>query len=381
MRTVYREDHEQFRTQVRRFVEREITPFYAEWEEQGIVPKALWLKAGEEGLLNPMLPEPFGGGGDFGHSAVLLEEFGRANCSGVAFPLHSDIVAPYINTYGTDDQKQRWLPGMARGEMIGAIAMTEPGTGSDLKAVRTTAVRDGDDYIINGQKTFISNGQNAGLVIVIAKTDPEAGAKGISLLVVEDGTPGFSKGRKLKKIGLRSQDTSELFFDNVRVPAANMLGEPNMGFKYLMQELAQERLVIAVRAVASIEAFLARTIMYTRDRKIFGNSVLSYQNTRFKLAEAKAQCTMLRVFVDDCLSRHFKHELTPERAAMAKLNASEMQSRLLDEFLQLHGGYGYMSEYLVGGAWVDARVGRIYGGSSEVMKEIIARTLEKDLDI
>ncbi len=381
MRTVYREDHEQFRTQVRRFVEREITPFYADWEEQGIVPKSVWLKAGQEGLLNPMLPEPFGGGGDFGHSAVLLEEFGRANCSGVAFPLHSDIVAPYIHTYGTDAQKQRWLPGMARGEVIGAIAMTEPGTGSDLKAVRTTAVRDGDDYIINGQKTFISNGQNAGLVIVIAKTDPEAGAKGISLIVVEEGTPGFTKGRKLKKIGLRSQDTSELFFDNVRVPAANMLGEPNMGFKYLMQELAQERLVIAVRAVASIETFLARTIMYTRDRKIFGNSVLSYQNTRFKLAEAKAQCTMLRVFVDDCLALHFKHALTPERAAMAKLNASEMQSRLLDEFLQLHGGYGYMSEYLVGGAWVDARVGRIYGGSSEVMKEIIARTLEKDLDI
>lgn len=381
MRTVYREDHEQFRTQVRRFVEREITPFYAEWEEQGIVPKSVWLKAGQEGLLNPMLPEPFGGGGDFGHSAVLLEEFGRANCSGVAFPLHSDIVAPYIHTYGNEGQKQRWLPGMARGEIIGAIAMTEPGTGSDLKAVRTTAVRDGDDFIINGQKTFISNGQNAGLVIVIAKTDPEAGAKGISLIVIEEGTPGFTKGRKLKKIGLRSQDTSELFFDNVRVPATNMLGEPNMGFKYLMQELAQERLVIAVRAVASIEAFLARTIMYTRDRKIFGNSVLSYQNTRFKLAEAKAQCTMLRVFVDDCLSLHFKHALTPERAAMAKLNASEMQSRLLDEFLQLHGGYGYMSEYLVGGAWVDARVGRIYGGSSEVMKEIIARTLEKDLDV
>ncbi len=380
MRTVYREDHEQFRTQVRRFIEREISPFYADWEDQGIVPKAVWLKAGQEGLLNPMLPEPFGGGGDFGHSAVLLEEFGRANCSGVAFPLHSDIVAPYIYTYGSEEQQQRWLPGMARGEIIGAIAMTEPGTGSDLKAVRTTAVRDGDHYIINGQKTFISNGQNAGLVIVIAKTDPDAGAKGISLIVVEDGTKGFTKGRKLKKIGLRSQDTSELFFDQVRVPASNMLGEPNMGFKYLMQELAQERLVIAVRAVASIEAFLARTIMYTRDRKIFGNSVLSYQNTRFKLAEAKAQCTMLRVFVDDCLALHFKHALTPERAAMAKLNASEMQSRLLDEFLQLHGGYGYMSEYLVGGAWVDARVGRIYGGSSEVMKEIIARTLEKDLD-
>ncbi len=381
MRTVYREDHEQFRTQVKRFIEREITPFYADWEEQAIVPKSVWLKAGQEGLLNPMLPEPFGGGGDFGHSAVLLEEFGRANCSGVAFPLHSDIVAPYIYTYGTAEQRERWLPAMARGEMIGAIAMTEPGTGSDLKAIRTSAVRDGDDYIINGQKTFISNGQNAGLVIVCCKTNPEAGAKGISLIVVEDGTPGFSRGRKLKKIGLRSQDTSELFFENVRVPVSNMLGEENSGFKYLMQELAQERLVIAVRAAASIEAFLARTIMYTRDRKIFGNSVLSYQNTRFKLAEAKAQCTMLRVFVDDCLALHFKRELTPERAAMVKLNASEMQSRLLDEFLQLHGGYGYMSEYLVGGAWVDARVGRIYGGSSEVMKEIIARTLEKDLEI
>lgn len=380
MRSVYREDHEQFRTQVRRFIEKEITPFYADWEEQGIVPKSVWQKAGQEGLLNLMLPEPFGGGGDFGHSAVLLEEFGRANCSGVAFPLHSDIVAPYIHTYGTPEQHQRWLPAMASGDMIGAIAMTEPGTGSDLKAVRTTATRDGDHYVINGQKTFISNGQNCGLVIVIAKTDPDAGAKGISLIVVEEGTPGFSKGRKLKKIGLRSQDTSELFFDNVRVPVSNRLGEENLGFKYLMQELAQERLVIAVRAAASIETFLAKTIEYTRDRKIFGNSVLSYQNTRFKLAEAKAQCTMLRVFVDDCLSLHFQGKLTPERAAMAKLNASEMQSKLLDDFLQLHGGYGYMSEYLVGGAWVDARVGRIYGGSSEVMKEIIARTLEKDLE-
>jgi acyl-CoA dehydrogenase len=380
MRHVYREDHEQFRTQVRRFIEREITPFYADWEEQGVVPKSVWRKAGQEGLLNPMLPEPFGGGGDFGHSAVLLEEFGRANCSGVAFPLHSDIVAPYIHTYGTDEQKSRWLPAMAGGEMIGAIAMTEPGTGSDLKAIRTTAQRDGDQYLINGQKTFISNGLNAGLVIVCVKTNTEAGAKGISLIVVEEGTPGFTKGRKLKKIGLRSQDTSELFFDNVRVPVNNRLGEENSGFKYLMQELAQERLVIAVRAAASIEAFLARTILYTRDRKIFGNSVLSYQNTRFKLAEAKAQCTMLRVFVDDCLALHFKRELTPERAAMAKLNASEMQSRLLDEFLQLHGGYGYMSEYQVGNAWVDARVGRIYGGSSEVMKEIIARTLESGLD-
>lgn len=380
MRNVYREDHEQFRTQVRRFIEKEITPFYSEWEDEGIVPKSVWLKAGQEGLLNPMLPEPFGGGGDFGHSAVLIEEFGRANCPGVGFPLHSDIVSPYIYAYGSEEQRDKWLPKMASGELIGSIAMTEPGTGSDLKSVRTTAVREGDHYVINGQKTFISNGQNTGIVIVIAKTDPDAGAKGISLIVVEEDTPGFSKGRKLKKIGLRSQDTSELFFDNVRVPVANRLGEENQGFKYLMHELAQERLVIAVRAVTSIETFLARTIEYTRDRKIFGNSVLSYQNTRFKLAEAKAQVAMLRTFVDDCIRLHFDRKLTLERAAMAKLNATEMQGRLLDEFLQLHGGYGYMSEYVVGTAWVDARVGRIYGGSSEVMKEIIARTLEKDLD-
>lgn len=380
MRNVYREDHEQFRTQVRRFIEKEITPFYSEWEDEGIVPKSVWLKAGQEGLLNPMLPEPFGGGGDFGHSAVLIEEFGRANCPGVGFPLHSDIVSPYIYAYGSEEQRNKWLPKMASGELIGSIAMTEPGTGSDLKSVRTTAVREGDHYVINGQKTFISNGQNTGIVIVIAKTDPDAGAKGISLIVVEEDTPGFSKGRKLKKIGLRSQDTSELFFDNVRVPVANRLGEENQGFKYLMHELAQERLVIAVRAVTSIETFLARTIEYTRDRKIFGNSVLSYQNTRFKLAEAKAQVAMLRTFVDDCIRLHFDRRLTLERAAMAKLNATEMQGRLLDEFLQLHGGYGYMSEYVVGTAWVDARVGRIYGGSSEVMKEIIARTLEKDLD-
>lgn len=380
MRNVYREDHEQFRTQVRRFIEKEITPFYSEWEDEGIVPKSVWLKAGQEGLLNPMLPEPFGGGGDFGHSAVLIEEFGRANCPGVGFPLHSDIVSPYIYAYGSEEQRNKWLPKMASGELIGSIAMTEPGTGSDLKSVRTTAVREGDHYVINGQKTFISNGQNTGIVIVIAKTDLDAGAKGISLIVVEENTPGFSKGRKLKKIGLRSQDTSELFFDNVRVPVANRLGEENQGFKYLMHELAQERLVIAVRAVTSIETFLARTIEYTRDRKIFGNSVLSYQNTRFKLAEAKAQVAMLRTFVDDCIRLHFDRKLTIERAAMAKLNATEMQGRLLDEFLQLHGGYGYMSEYVVGTAWVDARVGRIYGGSSEVMKEIIARTLEKDLD-
>ena len=374
-RTVYREDHEAFREQVRRFWEKEIIPFHAKWDEEGIVPKEVWRKAGKEGLLNTMLPEPYGQGGDFGHAAVLLEELARANTLGIGFPLHSDIVSPYINAYGNKEQKDRWLPKMAAGELIGAIAMTEPGAGSDLKSIRTTAVRDGDHYVINGAKTFITNGINSEIVVVVVKTQPEMGAKGVSLIVVEEGTPGFSKGRKLDKVGLWAQDTSELFFDNVRVPAANLLGEENMGFKYLMQELAQERLVIAVRAASSIEAFLERTIAYTRDRKAFGQPVFEFQNTRFKLAEAKAQAAMLRVYVDDCIAKHLKRELSVPAAAACKLNATALQNKLLDEFLQLHGGYGYMTEYVVGRAWADARVGRIYGGSDEIMKEIIARTL------
>ena len=374
-RTVYREDHEQFREQVRRFFDKEVVPFHAEWERQGIVPKDVWRKAGREGLLNTMLPEPYGGGGDFGHAAVLIEEVARTGASGLGFPLHSDIVSPYINAYGSKAQKDRWLPKMAAGELIGAIAMTEPGAGSDLKSVRTTAKLDGDHYVINGAKTFITNGINCEIVIVVCKTAPELGAKGVSLIVVEAGTPGFAKGRKLEKIGLMAQDTSELFFDNVRVPVDNLLGEPNMGFKYLMHELAQERLVVAVRAAMSIEAFLQKTIDYTRERKAFGQTVFEFQNTRFKLAEAKAQATMLRVFVDDCIRLHLTRDLTPERAAMVKLNATVLQNKLLDEFLQLHGGYGYMTEYQVGRAWTDARIGRIYGGSDEIMKEIIARTL------
>ena len=374
-RTVFREDHEQFRTAARRFFEKEIVPHHAQWERDGIVPKEVWRKAGQEGLLNPMLPEPYGGGGDFGHAAVLLEEIARSGASGLGFPLHSDIVAPYINAYGNKEQKDRWLPRMASGDLIGAIAMTEPGAGSDLKSVRTTARREGDHYLINGAKTFITNGINSEIVIVVAKTAPEMGAKGVSLIVVEEGTPGFSKGRKLEKIGLMAQDTSELFFTDVKVPVAHLLGEENMGFKYLMHELAQERLVVAVRAAASVEAFLQKTIDYTRDRKAFGQSVFEFQNTRFKLAEAKSKATMLRVFVDDCIALHMQRKLTPERAAMVKLNATVLQNQLLDEFLQLHGGYGYMTEYQVGRAWTDARVGRIYGGSDEIMKEIIARTL------
>ena len=374
-RTVFREDHEQFRDAVHHFFEKEIVPFHAQWERDGIVPKEVWRKAGREGLLNTMLPEPYGSGGDFGHAAVLIEEIARTGASGLGFPLHSDIVAPYINAYGSKVQKDRWLPKMAAGELIGAIAMTEPGAGSDLKSVRTTAKREGDHYVINGAKTFITNGINSEIVIVVCKTAPELGAKGVSLIVVEEGTPGFRKGRKLEKIGLMAQDTSELFFDNVRVPVDHLLGEENQGFRYLMHELAQERLVVAVRAAMSIEAFLQKTIDYTRERKAFGQAVFEFQNTRFKLAEAKAQATMLRVFVDDCIALHLERKLTPERAAMVKLNATALQNRLLDEFLQLHGGYGYMTEYQVGRAWTDARIGRIYGGSDEIMKEIIARGL------
>ena len=378
-RTVYREDHEQFRDAVRHFFDKEIVPHLAEWDRNGIVPKEVWRKAGREGLLNTMLPEPYGSGGDFGHAAVLIEEVGRTNATALGFPLHSDIVAPYINTYGSTAQKDRWLPKMAAGELIGAIAMTEPGAGSDLKSVRTTAKlvksSEGDHYVINGAKTFITNGINCEIVIVVCKTAPELGAKGVSLIVVEEGTPGFSKGRKLEKIGLMGQDTSELFFDNVKVSVGNLLGEENMGFRYLMQELAQERLVVAVRAASSIESFLQKTIDYTRERKAFGQTVFDFQNTRFKLAEAKAQATMLRTFVDECMKLHMQRALSPERAAMVKLNATALQNRLLDEFLQLHGGYGYMTEYQVGRAWTDARIGRIYGGSDEIMKEIIARTL------
>ncbi len=375
MRTVLREDHETFRVQVRRFVDREIAPHHQQWEEEGRVPLSLWRAAGQVGLLCTTLPDPYGSGGDFGHAAVIIEELARVNATGVGFSLHSEVVAPYLNAYGNDWQKQRWLPAMAHGQTVGAIAMTEPDVGSDLKAIHTTARRNGDHYILSGQKTYISNGLNAGLVIVVAKTDPDKGAKGISLLVVEDGMPGFERGRALRKIGLRGQDTAELFFDQVRVPRSHLLGEENQGFRYLMHQLAQERLVIAVRAAASIEAFLERTIAWTRERKVFGQSVFDYQNTRFKLAEAKAKSVMLRTFVDDCLARHLRGELDAERAAMAKLNGSEMQNQLLDELLQMHGGTGFMADGGIGSAWVDARVARIYGGSNEIMKEIVARGL------
>ncbi len=375
-RTVLNAEHEMFRDAVRRFFERHVAPHHRQWERDGIVPKSLWLEAGAQGLLCPMLAEEHGGaGGDFGHSAVIIEEIARFNASGVGFPLHSDIVVPYIADLAAPERKREWLPRMARGELIGAIAMTEPGMGSDLKALRATARRDGDHYVIDGSKTFISNGQNAGLVIVVAKTDPAAGRRGISLLCVEEGTPGFSRGRNLEKIGQHAADTSELFFDGVRVPAANLLGEENRGFSYLIRNLPQERLVIAVRAATGMEVMLERTVAYAKERQAFGQPVIDFQHNRFKLAEAKAQAAMFRVFADHCLTLHLRGELTVELAAAAKLLGSEMQNRLYDDFLQLHGGYGYMAEYEIGRAWADARVGRIYGGSSEIMKEIIGRTL------
>ena len=376
MRHVMTDDHEAFRTQLRRFLEKEVAPEHAQWAEDGHVPRDLWKKAGALGFLCPMVPLEYGGAGcDFGFAAVVTEEIARLNVTGLGFTMHSEIVAPYIAAYATEEKKQEWLPKMVAGEMIGALGMTEPGTGSDVKAIKTRAVRDGDHYVINGSKTFITNGHNCGIVVIAASTDPSAGRKGISLIAIEEGTPGFEKGKKLKKIGLPAQDTSELFFDNVRVPVANLLGEENKGFYCLMHELAQERLAIAVRAAASLEAMLEETIAYTKSRKAFGNNLIDFQNTKFKLAEAKSYIAMLRSFVDDCLREHLTGDLSADRAAMAKLVATETQSRLLDDMLQMHGGYGYMNEYVIGRAWLDARVMRIYGGTSEVMKEIISRSL------
>ena len=374
MRSVFREDHEAFRDQVRRFIDKEIVPHHAEWEKAGIVPKALWLKAGAAGLLCVTVAEEYGGaGGDYGHSAVLIEELARANATAVGFTTHSEIVANYIVAYGTDTQKEQWLPKMVSGDMIAVIAMTEPGAGSDLRAMRTSARRDGDDYLISGQKTFITNGGNADLVVVVTKLDPAA--RDLTLFCFDTSLPGFSKGKLLEKVGLKGQDTSELFFDEVRVTAANRLGAENQGFQYLSHQLAWERLIIGLRAAESVHALLDETIAYTRERRVFGKPLLEFQNTRFKLAEVKAQATMLRAFADHCLALVMRGELTPEVAAMVKLNGSEMQGKLLDELLQLHGGYGCMSEDTISRAWVDARVARIYGGTSEIMKEIIGRSL------
>jgi len=375
-RSVFREDHEMLRETIRRFLERECKPRQAQWDQEGRVDRETWLKAGREGLLCTTLdPEWGGAGGDFGHAAVIVEEIARSGVSGLGFGLHSDVVAPYIARLGTPAQKQKWLPRCASGEVMLAIAMSEPGAGSDLKAIRTTALRDGDEYVINGAKTFISNGLNCDLVVVVAKTEPELGAKGVSLILVEADRAGFRKGRKLEKMGQEAADTAELFFDDVRVPVSNILGEANKGFAYLMQELAQERLVIALGAAAKMEAMLQETIRYTKERVVFGKPLFDFQNTRFKLAEIKVRTTAVRMMVDQYLCEHLKRKLTVEEAAMAKLFSTEELSKALDELLQLYGGYGYMMEYPITRAYVDTRVYRIYGGTSEVMKELIARNL------
>jgi len=375
-RTVFTEEHEAFRDTVRRFMEREVAPNHGQWEKDGKVPREVWAKAGETGLLLPAIPDEYGGGGGtFLHSAIVMEEVSRIGATGIGFPLHSDIVAPYILHYGSEDLKRTWLPRMAKGETITAIAMTEPGTGSDLQGVRTTAVPDGNHLVVNGQKTFITNGQNADLVIVVAKTDPKQGAKGTSLVLVEAERTGFTKGRNLEKIGLKAQDTSELFFAEVRVPKTNLLGEEGKGFAYLMQELPAERLQVAVLGLSAAEAALGWTLDYVKQRKAFGQSILEFQNSRFKLAEIKTELTVARVFVDKCLELLVRNELDVETAAMAKLWVTEVQNKVIDEMLQLHGGYGYMWEYPIARAWADARVQKIYAGTNEIMKELISRSL------
>ncbi|HEY1091912.1 MAG TPA: acyl-CoA dehydrogenase family protein [Burkholderiaceae bacterium] len=374
-RSVYREDHEQFRSTVRRFMERECAPHQEQWNQDGMVSREIWRKAGQEGLLCVTLPTEYGGGGgDFGHSAIIGEEMAYAGVS-LSFGLHSDIVAPYIARLGTEEQKRKWLPGICAGEQILAVAITEPGGGSDVKAIRTTAQRDGDEYVINGSKTFISNGFLSDLVVVVCKTDPAAGAKGVSLLLVETNRAGFRRGRKLDKVGMHSQDTAELFFDDVRVPASNLLGEENKGFVCLMQELAQERLIIAVYSAAKLERLLEQTLEYVKERKAFGGTVWDFQNTKFKLADIKAQAVATRTLVDYYIGEHMRRRISVQEAAIAKLFATETLWKCIDDMVQLHGGYGYMLEYPIARAFTDYRIARVFGGTNEVQRDLIARKL------
>ncbi|WP_159010910.1 acyl-CoA dehydrogenase family protein [Bradyrhizobium sp. S69] len=375
-RTLFREEHQIFRESVRRFVEREIVPFHAKWEEDGIVPRDLWLKAGAEGLLCCTVPEEYGGMGlDYLFDVIVFEELWRSGASGPGFLIHTDLVATYLLSFGTDDQKRKWLPKMVSGEAIGSLGMTEPHAGSDLKAIRTRAVRDGDDFVIDGQKVFISNGQLCDFVVLATKTDGNAGANGVTLFIVESDRPGFKRGRNLEKLGMKAQDTSELFFDNIRVPATNMLGKEGRGFPLMMTKLAQERLAQAIRSATVTETVIEWTVEYTSQRSAFGQKIADFQNTQFKLADLKTKATVARVYTDKCISLFMEGKLDPVDAAMAKMFTSELHCEAVDECLQLFGGWGYMWEYPIARAYADARVVKIAGGSIEIMKTIIARQM------
>ena len=379
-RTLFTPEHEAFRDSLRRFMDKEIAPLHAEWEERGYVDREIWHKAGANGFLCMSLPEEYGGAGaDLLYSVIQFEELWAAGQTGIGWGLHSEIVAPYILRYGTEAQKRSYLPRLASGEMVGAIAMSEPAAGSDLQAVRTSAAKQPDgSYVLNGSKTFITNGWHCDLVIVVAKTDPGAGAKGTSLFLVERGMPGFEKGQRLKKLGLKAQDTSELFFNDVRLAPEQLLGGPAMegrGFICLMEQLPWERLQIAISAVAAAQAAIDRTVAYVKERKVFGQPVASYQNTRYTLAELQTEVQVARVFVDKCIELLMAEKLDTATASMAKYWTSDLQCKVMDECLQLFGGYGYMWEYPVARAYADARVQRIYGGTNEIMKEVITRAM------
>ena len=375
--TLYEAEHEAFRDAVRSFVAKHVVPFHAQWETDGVVDRRVWLEGGASGLLGTDVPEEYGGGGvrDFRYNCVVGEELTRAGASGVGFTLHNDVMAPYLLQLTTDEQKDRWLPPFVRGEMITAIAMTEPGAGSDLQGLRTTARRDGDDWVLSGSKTFITNGVLADLVLVVARTDPEAGSRGFSLLAVERGMPGFERGRNLEKVGMKAQDTAELFFDEVRVPSRNLVGREGGGFVHLMENLPQERLSIAVVAVAAAQHVFDLTLQYCKDRTAFGQPIGSFQANRFLLAEMATELELARTYLDKAVLEHNAGRFTVQDAAMAKWWTTELQKRVVDACVQLHGGYGYMLEYPVAKAFLDSRVQTIYGGTTEVMKEIIGRSL------
>jgi alkylation response protein AidB-like acyl-CoA dehydrogenase len=375
-RNLFSTEHEIFRNSVAGFVQDELVPFHAQWEQDKVVPREVWRKAGAAGLLCPDVPEEYGGyGADWLYNVIVIEELAKAGMTGPGFTVHTDMVAPYILAWASEEVKHKWLPRMVSGEAIGAVAMTEPGAGSDLKEMRTRAVRDGDHYVVNGQKTYISNGQNCDFILLTCKTDPAAGAKGISIILTEADRAGFARGRNLEKIGMKAQDTSELFFADLRVPVGNRLGNEGEGFKMLMTKLAQERLTQAVRSICVAEAAIGWTVTYTKERKAFGHTIADFQNTQFVLAQLAAETSALRVFTDWCIARHLKGELSPVDAAKVKLTVTDLHNKVVNECLQFFGGYGYMHEYPIARAFIDARITRIAGGAAEVMKQIISRDL------